>query len=183
MSEDIRKVVDQVFRLVYVVRNVAYYRSLEPLKDDFNQNYWIHIFNNFFDIAVLEWCKVFGSRAEGTHWSNYVKDQEVFRKGLLGKIGMSEAAWQIYWESIKNYRDELLAHHQSSSKVSSYPELGHMLTACYYYYGILIKELRALKVYDYPDNLEEYFEKSFAQAESFSTVAYQATKELKEELY
>ncbi len=183
MSEEIRRVVDQVFRFVYVTRNVAYHRSLEPFKDDFNQNYWILVFNNFFDIAVLEWCKVFGSRAQGTHWSNHVKNQETFRKGLLDKVGMSEAEWHAYWESIKNYRDELLAHHESSSKVSSYPDLGHALTACYYCYEILIKELRALKVYDYPDNLEEYFKKSLVQAESFSAIAYQATKALKEELY
>jgi hypothetical protein len=183
MSIEIGKTVDQVFRLVFIVRNVAHHRSLEPYKNEFYQNYWILIFNNFLDIATLEWCKAFGSRIEETHWSNHVKDVEAFRHGLLERLGIPESEWIAYWENLKKYRDQVVAHHQRLSDVSNFPDFSHALTACFFYYEILIKELRAFHVYDYPDNLEEYFEKSLAQAKHFSDIAYSATTEIKEQVY
>jgi hypothetical protein len=182
-AAEIGKIVDQVFRLVYVARNVAHHRSLESFKDDFEQNYWILAFNNFLDIAVLEWCKAFGSKSEATHWSKHVKDPDVFRAGLFHRLTVSEDEWRTYWESIKNYRDEVVAHHESASKVTHYPDFGHALKACFYYYEILITELRVLHVSDYPDNLEDYFESSLAQAKNFSEIAYRATRALKENVY
>lgn len=183
MTADVGKVVDQVFRLVYVVRNVAHHRSLEPFKDDSDQNYWILVFNNFLDIAVLEWCKAFGSRGEATHWSNHVADPDAFRAGLYARLGVSEEEWRTYWESIKNYRDEVVAHHVSASKVTHYPDLGCALQACFYYYGILIKQLRQLSVFDYPEDLEDYYKRSLEQACRFSELAYGATRALKENVY
>lgn len=183
MTAEIGKVVDQVFRLVYVARNVAHHRSLEPFKNDFDQNYWILVFNNFLDIAVLEWCKAFGSRSEATHWSNHVTDQNAFRAGLLEKLEISECEWQAYWNSIKTYRDEVVAHHESASTVTHYPDFGYALQACFYYYDILIKQLRAFHISGYPDSLEDYFERSLAQARAFSDVAYQATRSLNEIVY
>ncbi len=183
MSAEIAKVVDQVFRLVYVARNVAHHRSLEPYRDDFNQNYWILVFNNFLDVAVLEWCKAFGSNAEATHWSKHVANPDDFRTGLLQAMGLSEDEWHVYWDSIKTYRDEVVAHHESASKVTHFPDFSHALQACFYYYTILIKQLRMFKVFDYPDSLESYFEKSLAQARKFSEVAYNATRPLPEVVY
>ena len=81
---------DHIFRLIYVIRNAANYRSLVKYKNDFNQNYWILTFNNFFDLAILEWCKIFGVDSEPTHWKTIVDDHEAFRTGLLNfmKIGL-----------------------------------------------------------------------------------------------
>lgn len=183
MTADIGKVVDQVFRLVYVVRNIAHHRSLEPFKDDSDQNYWILVFNNFMDIAVLEWCKAFGSKSDATHWSNHVADQDAFRAGLYERLSISEGEWHAYWEDIKNYRDKVVAHHESTTKVTHYPDFSYALQACFYYYGILIKQLRLLRVFDYPDDLADYYERSLAQARQFSELAYGATRSLKENVY
>jgi len=67
MSMNKGQLVDQVYRLVFIVRNIAFHRSLLPLKDELDHNYWIFVFNNFLDMAVLDWCKVFGARSEETH--------------------------------------------------------------------------------------------------------------------
>lgn len=183
VTAEIGKVVDQVFRLVYVARNIAHHRSLESFKDDFEQNYWILVFNNFLDIAVLEWCKAFGSRSEATHWSNHVVDPDSFRVGLLERLGISDEEWHAYWEHIKQYRDEVVAHHERASKVTHYPDFGIALRACFYYYEVLIKQLRVFHVFDYPDSLEDYFERSLEQALTFSGVAYGSTRSLKEAVY
>jgi hypothetical protein len=101
---------------------------------------------------------------------------------MLKRLGLSEAEWNAYWENIKNYWDQMVAHHQSKSDVSHYPDFDYALIACFYYYEILIKQLRVFRVYDYPDNLEDSFKKSLAQAENFSNVPYRATKGLEEQV-
>ncbi len=181
MSDKILKVANQVFRLVYVIRNVAYHRSLHEYKDKFEQNYWILIFNNFLDIAVLEWCKVFGSNKDETHWSNHIKDKEEFRKQLLYRLNLSQEEWNKYWNSMKSYRDHVVAHHEHDPNITSYPDLNHALISCYFYYEIIIKELRLLKSYDYPDNLEDYFQDTLSKANIFSKTAYSSTLLIEDE--
>lgn len=84
---------DHIFRLLYVVRNAACCRSLNGYKDNFNQSYWILIYNNFFDITILEWCKIFGTYSEPTHWTTLVKDQNTFRQGLLATLNIKDSEW------------------------------------------------------------------------------------------
>ena len=109
MTAHILELADQVFRLVFVVRNAAYHRSLHKYKDEFVQNYWILIFNNFLDIAVLEWCKVFGSNNDATHWSNKITKKDKFRAELLARLNYTESEWEAYWNNIKGYRDCVVA--------------------------------------------------------------------------
>lgn len=183
MTDNILNIANQIFRLVFVVRNVAYHRSLLKQKDNFEQNYWILIFNNFLEIAVLEWCKVFGSNTDTTHWTNHINDEAGFRSNLLKRLNLTQPEWDNYWQEMKNYRDKVVAHHEYDPKITNYPDFSHALESCYFYYEILIKELRLLKCYDYPDNLEEYFNRSLKQAEKISETAYDATRNIKEDEY
>lgn len=171
---------DHLFRLVHVVRNVACYRALNQYKAEFQQNYWILIYNNFFDSALLEWCKVFGSNDEPTHWKTLVADHDDFRKGLLTSLGTDQAGWAAYWESVKTYRDNLVAHHQRNPDVTNYPTLDFALMSSFYYYPTLIKMFRDLGETRYPDELKPYYDRFLDQAEKFSELSYCSTKELKE---
>ena len=183
MTDRILQLADQVFRLVFVVRNVAYHRSLHKYKDEFEQNYWISIYNNFLDIAVLEWSKVFGSKSNATHWSNHIDNEEEFRSGLLEHLNLSKTEWEDYWNNIKNYRDSVVAHHAHNPNITNYPEFNNALSSCYFYYQKLIIELRLLNVYDYPDDLEEYYKSCIKQATMFSVTAYDSTRDIKESVY
>ena len=183
MTDRILKLADQVFRLVFVTRNVAYHRSLHKYKDEFEQNYWILIYNNFLDIAVLEWSKVFGSKSNATHWSNHVDNEKEFRSELLVHLNISVSEWESYWNNIKKYRDKAVAHHIHDPNITNYPEFDNALNSCYFYYQILIQELRLLKVYDYPDNLEDYYNSCVEQAAVFSDTAYVSTRDIKESVY
>lgn len=183
MTDQILKLTDQVFRLVFIARNIAYYKSLYKYKDNFRQDYWILIFNNFLDIAVLEWCKVFGSRAEKTHWSHHIQNEDKFRQEILNHLNLSRKEWGKYWESMKSYRDSVVAHHESNPNFTNYPNLDYALVSCYFYYEIIIKELRLVKVYDYPDDLGEYFQISLDKAADFSNTAYISTINIKDEVY
>lgn len=174
---------DHIFRLVSVIRNAASNRSLEDYKSQFKQSYWIIIFNNFLDMAVLEWCKVFGTHSEPTHWKKIVEDHESFRKGLLGRLAMDEGGWKAYWEELKNYRDSQVAHHFRNPDVTHYPTLDAALEACYYYYEWLIANWRGLGNNGYPDDLRDYYSRYLDQAKSFSHNAFITTKHIEEKVY
>lgn len=166
---------DHLFRLVYVVRNAACYEALSQYKDEFEQNWWILIYNNFFDIAILEWCKVFGTDSEPTHWKNLIADHDAFRQGLLSALGTDQASYAAYWETMMSYRNELLAHRFTNPSVKNYPTLDFALKSSFYYYSILIKMLKR-----YPDDLKDYYDRSFRQAVKFAELSYHSTKALKE---
>ena len=175
---------DHIFRLIYVVRNAANYRSMVKYKDDFNQNYWIHIFNNFFDLAILEWCKVFGTDSEPTHWKTLVDDHESFRKGRLKHMGLTESEWESYWTKAKNYRNNIITHFRKNpNKVKNYPALDNIITSACYYYGWLVKALAERNIIQEPESLEVYYNNCLKQAELFTEKAYCSTKHFKEKVF
>ena len=174
---------DHIFRLIYVIRNAANYRSLVKYKDDFDQIYWILTFNNFFDLAILEWCKVFGTDSEPTHWKTIVDDHEAFRTGLLSCIGLNESEWNRYWVEVKDYRNNIIAHFKKNPRVQQYPSLDIIINSTFYYYEWLVKALDKRGIRQEPENLEEYYYKCLNQAEVFSEKAYNSTKNIKEKVY
>jgi hypothetical protein len=179
MTTDIHKVVDHAYRLVYITRNVAHHRSLNSFRDDFNQTYWILISNNFLDVAILEWCKVFGSTSDATHWTSNVLDRAAFRTGLLEKLKVTKDEWIAYRERVKTYRDKVIAHYDNNSTVIDHPDFCLALKACFYYYDMLISQLKRGSIStSYPESLDDYYEESLAQAKVFSETAYKATKSL-----
>jgi len=177
------KLIDYLIRLLYVVRNAACHRALSKYKNQLNQNYWILIFNNFFDIAILDWCKVFGSESEPTHWKNIVDDPSSFRQGLLSALGIDQSNWETYWKDVKDYRDKYLAHHQNDPSRTHYPNLDIAVNSSFYFYKWLINKLK-IKHFDFdPYDLKEYYESFISQASKFVEVSYQSTKKIEEEVF
>ncbi|MDP3297214.1 MAG: hypothetical protein Q8N09_06420 [Thermodesulfovibrionia bacterium] len=174
---------EHIFRLVYVIRNAANYESLSKYQGTFTQNYWIMIQNNFFDFVILEWCKIFGTDSEPTHWKNLVDDHVSFRAKLLARVKSNETDWKDYWEYMITYRNNLISHHQKDPSVTHHPDFDKGIEASYYYYEYLIKKLRGLGNTQYPDNLKDYYDRHLEQAIRFSETAYNSTKDIKENVY
>ena len=173
---------DHVYRLIYVIRNVAYHNSLAKFKDDFNQNYWILISNNFFDVAILEWCKVFGTNSEPTHWKTIVNNHQLFRNDLLSSIGLDEKEWNNFWQSVNSYRNNIIAHFRRIPGLS-YPSLGVIIDSSFYYYKWLKQELDKHGIIQKPEDLEDYYYQCLKQAEEFSEMAYNSTIKIMEKVF
>lgn len=172
-----------VFRLVGMVRSAHLKRALAAIDPEPKLNFWRLIYGNLLDVAVLEWCKVFGTHAEPTHWKNVISDHDAFRKALLAALQIDEATWVAYWEEMKNYRDNLVAHHIQNGKVTHYPKLDLALESAYFYYAHLIKELRALGEARFPDDLKMYSQNFEAQATDIAKAALIATSKMPEKVY
>jgi hypothetical protein len=174
------RIIVHLDRLLYVVRNVACHRALSQYIVENSQNYWKLIFNNFLDVAILEWCKVFGSKREKTHWGKLVDDQVSFHQSLLNALKIDQSGWETYQKDIKTYRDKFIAHHQNDPYRTHRPRLDIALESCFYYYTWLINKLNQLNIYlvDGPDNLKDYYDNYLLQISRFAEISYLSTQNI-----
>jgi hypothetical protein len=106
------------------VKNFAYYRAARESTSRANsvqqEDVHIRIVNNFLDIGVLDWCKLF-VRDERHAWNRIVPHdkRDQFFTDLLAHLCIDGAAWDEYIEKCRAYRDRFLAH--LDSKRTMYP--------------------------------------------------------------
>lgn len=98
-----------------IIRNVAYYkggwRNGRPV---FASNIERTISGNFMDMAVLEWCKLFGEpRHEPQHWQHVlteIEQRREFKQGLLKSLGYTSKDWNVHSQASIRYRSDFIAH-------------------------------------------------------------------------
>lgn len=95
--------------------------------------------NLLADAAAIEWCKVFGSRDEDTHWTHVVPKErhDQVRTDLLEATQLTQAVWEKYWNSIVSYRDQMVAHHDLDATVANYPRYDVALVAANFMFDLL----------------------------------------------
>src|SRR6266571_8412423 len=95
----------------HFLRNLAFYKTgWRGGSLIFQDQFWVSVNGNFLDICVLEWCKLFGDSRGKHYWRKVISDPTAFFKGLLKKLGMTEAEFTAYINEIKKYRDKFVAH-------------------------------------------------------------------------
>lgn len=174
-----------LFRLVHLARSTEMKRALTDVDPKPHLNFWCLIHGNQLDVAVLEWCKLFGSDGEATHWKKIVPSasHDRFRDNLFAAVGITAKEWVAYWSEMKEYRDSLVAHHIELNKDSNYPVLDLALKSSFFYYDYLIKELRSLGETKYPDDLQTYCEAFGKQVREIAATAVASTTVIEEQVF
>lgn len=110
-------------RLMAFAQSVRVRRMIEGIAFEPKQTFWIMTVNLLLDAAAIDWCKVFGSWDEGTHWTQVIPKErhEDVRAGLLSALGLSANDWDAYRNSIVGFRDQMVAHHDLNATVAKYP--------------------------------------------------------------
>ncbi|MCM5570063.1 hypothetical protein M6I34_06050 [Burkholderiaceae bacterium FT117] len=110
-------------RLMAFAQSVMVRRMIEGIALEPKQTFWIMTVNLLLDSAVIDWCTVFGSRAEDTHWTRVIpKERHAdVRAGLLSALVLSADDWEAYQNSIVVFRDQMVAHHDLNAAVERYP--------------------------------------------------------------
>jgi hypothetical protein len=125
------------------VENVTFYRvawrpdyaSTIRFDDHPEARFLRRAINNYFDIAVLDWCKLFGNRRqEKHHWRNVVSDPASFEQALFGKLGMTADAYK----QMLDYRNNFLAHLGSGLTMNP-PELDPAFKAIVFYHRHIVE--------------------------------------------
>ncbi len=164
-------------------RELSYHRALAEHTNDFAQSFWIYMYNNAIDLAILDWFHLFGYHKDDFHWKRVVADVVVFRKQLLQSPKMTEDEWKAYRETIKEYRDKDVAHIEVRL-VSQVPHMALALKSTAFYYSTVLAELSTFRDYSgWPIGLDDYHIKSLEQTKEICAVAYQASREIKEMVY
>lgn len=178
------QLIDTVQVLGALVRNIALKRALHGTWAEPHLNFWRLIYGNLMDLAVLEWCKLFGSddaERQLVHWKNVAEDQDAFRAGLLAEVEMNETEWMKYWSDMKRYRDFNVAHHDPKrEEISHFPLLDPALNGAIYYFEYVRRELEKLGVNQQPSNVRRYVELFEEQCAEVAKAATAATREIPE---
>lgn len=94
------------------IRNYAIRRAIEDNSATLvEKNLWRILSNSCLDIAVINWCNLFGAYSESTHWQSCkLRGIIDFENQILNACGISKDDYKSLHHSIKNYRDRAVAH-------------------------------------------------------------------------
>ncbi|CAB3753052.1 hypothetical protein LMG29739_01653 [Paraburkholderia solisilvae] len=163
------------------VRLVMLKRVLHEVLPNTRVDFWRIMQGASLDYGLIEWCKVFGNYHDDTHWTKLVPSNrhDDFRKGLHAAVGRSADEWDAYHTEMKEYRDQLAAHHDLTATLDNFPSFDAALEAAYFYYADF---LYPTWVADHPNTRYPADMKAFAVGYrddllKIGNVAAQATKQ------
>jgi hypothetical protein len=121
----------------HTIRNIAFYRAGWRGKTIKNySNFWIAANGAFFDIAVLEWCKLFMDKKGTTHWSYLIIKKSLFRTKLRSFLNVSEGEFKKKSIQILGYRNKFIAH-LDEEKIMILPKLKFLFDSTSFLYDYI----------------------------------------------
>ena len=152
---------------LHSLRNLAFYRAAhEARKVWAGKQFWASSHNNFLDIAVLEWCKVFGDKRAKHYWDKAVLNKHDFFPQLLDHLRLTDDFFDQYILEMRTYRDKFLAH-LDEENVMNIPNMTPAIkSAQFLYQWIISKEDDCNAFWDAPDNAVEFFKTFLAEGRS-----------------
>jgi hypothetical protein len=98
-------------------RNLTFYRVGQSIAGRYlleerapSSSFWRQANSNFLDLAVLEWCKLFGDHNGQYHWRRVASDPLEFKTGLQQHLGARAGELTASITAMRRYRDKFVAH-------------------------------------------------------------------------
>lgn len=139
---------------------MAYYRAGWKNRRLIRSNeFWVSVNGNCIDIAVLEWCKLFGDSKDPHFWRKIVSDSSGFEKGLLSALGpgMNIEGFQYYVKTVRAYRDKFVAH-LDHDLIADVPSLDDCWLAVQFYHRyVLEREGKEFSFAGLPPDIGAYY--------------------------
>ena len=148
----------------HFARNLAYYNASQGFLTLDKEGFWLTVIGNFVDVCVLEWCKLFGNRNGKCHWENVLKQPNVFKQDLLNRHHLEESELRKLWKTIKDYRDNFIAHVEDQ-ETTPIPCMTVPYLLVNLYFARLQSEFSELQSFDcLPKCMDGYFDSSLSEA-------------------
>lgn len=151
----------------HFARNMAYYRATYEHRRPVRQSeFWTSVNGNFIDIAVLEWCKLFGDPKDPHFWRKIATAPSGFEQGLLSALGpgMNLEGFQYYVKTVRTYRDKFVAH-LDHDLLANVPSLDDSWLAVQFYHGyILERESKEFSFAGLPQDIGAYYSAKLQEA-------------------
>jgi len=153
-----------VLLCAHFARNLAYYRAGHDRLTKTSPPFWRTVDGNFLDMAVLEWCKLFGDQNGKHFWGRVVADPARFKSDLLGDLGITGAQLTGYIGEMRDYRDKFLAHLDDLA-VMDIPPLDQARAAVEFYHRhVALYEAAAGDLANLPTDPASYFKYCYDEA-------------------
>lgn len=151
----------------HCLRNLAFYLSWHKAGKPFMDNqFWVNTNSNFLDIAVLEWCKLFGDERGKHYFAKVVSDPAQFRKELLAKLMVTETAFNDCIEQMRTYRDKFVAHLDELDKMQI-PDLTIAKKSTIFLYEYLLtQEAEGDTFHNAPKSAKRFYRDFLAQGKA-----------------
>jgi hypothetical protein len=114
-----KEVLGRQYPVVYsLIKHIASHRGLNATWDrnSYPSEFWSTTVAGHLHLALIEWCKVFGSDSEDIHWKktpigNTAQQAiENFRQRILDKNACTSEEWRIYHKSLVDMRGKYVTH-------------------------------------------------------------------------
>lgn len=121
--------------------------------------------SNAVDIAVLEWCKLFGGRNENYSWRRVVSHSDRFEQGLLVHLASNRTELRRYIDQMKFHRDKYVAHLDDENDMFI-PDFSIAWSATQFYFSYVTEvELVGVTVVGEAEpTLVDYYDAHFSEA-------------------
>ena len=165
------------------IRSLIYFRYLSKTTGN-GMHFWLSTRRTHLEHFVLSFNKSFGSSNEDLHWENTISNESEFKNGLLLDLKTDKENFCKYINSLKKFRNKVIAHTDLELKTLQIPMLDIALNAFNYLYKKLQAELLSfqenLVVDNGPACIEMWGKNLRAEAENYIQVAVGATIKIKE---
>ncbi len=122
----------------YCIANIAAYRVNWQSENNVrhqrvDSDFWMRANSAFFDMAVIEWCKLFSDNNGKHHWSLTFPKKQEWKNLLLRHMQLDEDAYDFELHKIRSYRNSYVAH-LDEPKSMTYPLTEFMLKSSEFLY-------------------------------------------------
>ncbi len=151
---------------IHFARNLAFYRA--GMKDGVlikSNSFWRVTNFNFYDQAILEWCKLLADKKGKHHWGKIINNKNAFESGLLEVTSMNCDELETYTDELRNSRDKFIAH-LDSNLVDYRPFMDIAYKSVEYYYRYIRgKECETNCLEEFPSTLNVLYDDCYKLAE------------------
>lgn len=151
---------------VHFVRNLAFYRAGMENGVLLKINpFWRAANFNFFDQAILDWCKIFADKKGKHYWKKIANNHSEFQACLFESINMTSEEFESYADELRKSRDKFIAHLDSErSDYRPYMDTAYECTEYYYQYLFEHENIDNC-LSGFPSDLKSFYHKCYQLAE------------------
>ena len=178
----------EIFRRQYpvvghFVQHLAYNRGLRAAWDGIQDPspFLASTTDGHLELALIAWCKVFGSRKEDLHWTKIPigktaeQAREDFRFRVLSRTGFTQEQWEDYQKKILTMRDKYVAHLDVKNPITtSIPLFDEALQVAYVYQEWVRQIIKPVVMSSYPFSAD--YERWKVEAPSTVTTFFSHSK-------
>ena len=177
--------------LAHIVRSIAIKRVIDfNLDKNLYQNSWITISSNCYDLAIIEWCKIFSSKDGYICFKKATPNDEKkgFEARLCKYLEIDKGGYSSYVKELKTYRDKLIAHTDSDfdTYIKQHPCLDIALKSTFFYHKYFLSYYqkdhnseKGISFFNHGTNdLEDYYNKYNIQVLKIIKQAIESIKDI-----